>query len=75
MKEKKTIKQLIVVISLIGLALVGLGTFFMVKDLKHKKESYKVTVHITDVEQVGEDSYLYYVDSVSYTHLTLPTIA
>ena len=44
MKEKKTIKQLIVVISLIGLALVGLGTFFMVKDLKHKKESYKVTV-------------------------------
>lgn len=27
MKEKKTIKQLIVVISLIGLALVGLGTF------------------------------------------------
>ena len=49
MKEKKTIKQLIVVISLIGLALVGLGTFFMVKDLKHKKESYKVTVHITDV--------------------------
>ena len=62
MKEKKTIRQLIVVISLIGLALVGLGTFFMVKDLKHKKESYKVTVHITDVEQVGEDSYLYYVD-------------
>lgn len=62
MKEKKTIKQLIVVISLIGLALLGLGTFFMVKDLKHKKESYKVTVHITDVEQVGEDSYLYYVD-------------
>lgn len=27
MKEKKTIKQLIVVISLIGLSLVGLGTF------------------------------------------------
>lgn len=47
MKEKKTIKQLIVVISLIGLALVGLGTFFMVKDLKHKKESYKVTLYIS----------------------------
>jgi hypothetical protein len=37
MKEKKTIKQLIVVISLIGLALVGLGTFFMVKDLNINK--------------------------------------
>lgn len=75
MKEKKTIKQLIVVISLIGLALVGLGTFFMVKDLKHKKESYKVTVHITDVEQVGEDSYLYYVDYTAggkkYSHVVL----
>lgn len=73
MKEKKTIKQLIVVISLIGLSLVGLGTFFMVKDLKHKKESYKVTVHITDVEQVGEDNYLYYVDYTAggkeYSHV------
>ena len=73
MKEKKTIKQLIVVISLIGLALLGLGTFFMVKDLKHKKESYKVTVHITDVEQVGDDSYLYYVDYTAggkkYSHV------
>lgn len=73
MREKRIIKQIMAVFLIVSLVLIGLGTFFLVKDIKNNANCYKVKVYITDREQVGSDSYLYYVDYTvngkTYSHI------
>lgn len=73
MREKRIIKQIMVIFSLVTLVLLGLATFLLVKDIKNGISCYKVTVRITDEQRVGKDSYLYYVDytvnGTKYSHV------
>ena len=73
MREKRIIKEIMAIFLMVALVLIGLGTYFLVKDIKNNANCYKVKVRITQKEQVGSDSYLYYVDYTvngeTYSHI------
>ena len=73
MREKRIIKEIMAIFLMVALVLIGLGTYFLVKDIKNNANCYKVKVRITQKEQVGEDRYLYYVDYTvngeTYSHI------
>lgn len=58
MREKRIIKEIMAIFLMVALVLIGLGTYFLVKDIKNNANCYKVKVRITQKEQVGEDRYL-----------------
>ena len=47
MREKRIIKEIMAIFLMVALVLIGLGTYFLAKDIKNNANCYKVKVRIT----------------------------